>query len=315
MTPPGTLGHSEEETFRSYTAEQGQDYARARTGYAPVIYDTVVDFHATTGGRFGTILDIGCGPGTVVRELAPRFERAFGVDPGPGMIEAATMLGGRTGSSQPIEFILSKAETLDGIPDKSVDLVTVAAAAHWFDMDKFWPRVAHVVRPGGTVAIWSSSTKVPHSSNPNAEAITELFKILVDRDLDSHMVRGNMHGRSRYAQLLLPWDLSHLVAEFDAASFQRKVWVAEGDSVEAGEIAVPIETLSMEALEAMAATMSPISRWRESHPDLAGTERDVISVMRKRVEGILRAGGAQDEPLSLKMHAPGVLLLMKRVEA
>jgi trans-aconitate 3-methyltransferase len=27
--------------------------------------------------------------------------------------------------------------------------------AHWFDMTKFWAEAAKVVKPGGTVALWT----------------------------------------------------------------------------------------------------------------------------------------------------------------
>jgi SAM-dependent methyltransferase len=39
--------------------------------------------------------------------------------------------------------------------DASVDLVTVAQAAHWFDRPKFYAEVRRVLRPGGVVALWT----------------------------------------------------------------------------------------------------------------------------------------------------------------
>jgi len=32
--------------------------------------------------------------------------------------------------------------------------------AHWFDMPRFWTAVAEVMRPGGTVALWTSYRKI-----------------------------------------------------------------------------------------------------------------------------------------------------------
>jgi hypothetical protein len=29
---------------------------------------------------------------------------------------------------------------------------------HWFDMPKFWAEAAQVVKPGGTVALWTCCT-------------------------------------------------------------------------------------------------------------------------------------------------------------
>jgi len=39
-----------------------------------------------------------------------------------------------------------------------VDLVTVASAIHWFDLEKFYAEVRRVVKPGGTVAVWTYYT-------------------------------------------------------------------------------------------------------------------------------------------------------------
>lgn len=32
--------------------------------------------------------------------------------------------------------------------------------AHWFDMPKFWAAAADVLRPGGTVALWTGFREV-----------------------------------------------------------------------------------------------------------------------------------------------------------
>jgi SAM-dependent methyltransferase len=36
-----------------------------------------------------------------------------------------------------------------------VDLVTVASAIHWFDLDAFYAEVRRVIRPGGLLAAWT----------------------------------------------------------------------------------------------------------------------------------------------------------------
>ncbi len=38
--------------------------------------------------------------------------------------------------------------------DHSVDLVTVAQAAHWFDLPRFYAEVARVLKPDGVIALW-----------------------------------------------------------------------------------------------------------------------------------------------------------------
>jgi ubiquinone/menaquinone biosynthesis C-methylase UbiE len=41
-----------------------------------------------------------------------------------------------------------------------VDLVTVASAIHWFDLDRFYAEVRRVVKPGGAIAAWTYYTPV-----------------------------------------------------------------------------------------------------------------------------------------------------------
>ncbi|MEL6211726.1 MAG: methyltransferase domain-containing protein, partial [Pseudomonadota bacterium] len=58
-----------------------------------------------------------------------------------------------------------------GLDDHSVDLVTVAAAAHWFDLEAFYEEVRRVARPGAVVALW---TYRPHVRvHPAVEAIVD----------------------------------------------------------------------------------------------------------------------------------------------
>jgi len=44
-----------------------------------------------------------------------------------------------------------------GLADECVDLVTVAQALHWLDLDPFYGEVARVLRPNGVLAAWCYS--------------------------------------------------------------------------------------------------------------------------------------------------------------
>jgi SAM-dependent methyltransferase len=52
-----------------------------------------------------------------------------------------------------IEFRVATAEA-SGIDANSVDLITVAQALHWFDIDGFFAEACRVLKPGGVLAIW-----------------------------------------------------------------------------------------------------------------------------------------------------------------
>ena len=43
------------------------------------------------------------------------------------------------------------------IKDKSVSLITIAQALHWFDFSEFYREVSRVLKPGGVIAAWTYS--------------------------------------------------------------------------------------------------------------------------------------------------------------
>ncbi|CAM6086462.1 unnamed protein product [Calypogeia fissa] len=64
----------------------------------------------------------------------------------------------------------------------SVDLVTVAQAMHWFDLEKFYSVVKHVLRkPGGVVAAWCYG-------NPNVTP--EVDKVIYESVQDVRAILG-----------------------------------------------------------------------------------------------------------------------------
>ena len=52
-----------------------------------------------------------------------------------------------------IDYRVAPAEA-SGLADHSIDLVTVAQAAHWFDLTRFYAEAMRVLKPGGIVVLW-----------------------------------------------------------------------------------------------------------------------------------------------------------------
>lgn len=120
-------------TFRNYTTDQASDYAAGRLGYTDALIDFILNYHRSTNGATGCVLDVGSGPGTATQKLATHFDLAYGVDPGESMIKIATTLGGKARSGDPIIYHLSTAEDIDkidSIPHSSVDMITAATAVY-----------------------------------------------------------------------------------------------------------------------------------------------------------------------------------------
>ncbi|TPX16141.1 uncharacterized protein E0L32_004136 [Thyridium curvatum] len=303
---------STEKTFSAYNAEQGKAYAAARRDYDPSLYQLVVDRHRSTGGRFDSLVDVGCGPGLAARALAPHFASVVGLDPSDGMLATARALGGATATSQPIRYEVSTAEALGSelsppVPDGSVDLITAANAAHWFDMAGFWPAAARALRPGGSVALWTSGPIVTHPDMPNATAIQDALERLRSEYLSPYFVPGNRIVHDRYVDLLLPWDVEDpRAAEFDRDTFFRKDYRPDE------KFLMGIPEADLDTFEAIMATGSPQTRWRQAHPDDVGTERDVIRIMRREIERLLHEAGVEKGKEKVKATVCGVLIMIKK---
>ncbi|KAK7892494.1 hypothetical protein LTR67_007591 [Exophiala xenobiotica] len=309
--PPGPA--PQEKTFSAYNASQGQKYAEVRPDYHPKVYHTILDHHTSTGGHLDTLLDIGCGPGNATRSLAPHFTNAIGLDPSEGMIATARSLT----SADNIHFDRSMAEQLGSnltppVGDGSIDLITAANAAHWFDMSGFWPAAARVLKPGGTVALWTSGAGRTHPSVPNSAAIQAAMDEHQETHMAPFMERGNILTRNRYVDIVLPWTLSQRVHEFDPDTFLRFEWpidepffVGVGDNDDdAGA--------DLDTFEEIVATGSAETRWRQAHPDLVGTEGDVLKQLRFEVERLLHEAGVKPGEERLRGVVEGVLLFVKK---
>ena len=120
-------------------------YAKFRPVYPTELYEFL--FSQIQGKQVAW--DCGCGNGQVAGRLADHFERVEATDISQKQLEQAVR-------KPNINYQLAPAENVP-MSDKSVDLVTVAQAIHWFDFDKFYKEVYRVSKPGSLIAIWCYS--------------------------------------------------------------------------------------------------------------------------------------------------------------
>lgn len=91
--------------------------------------------------------DVGTGSGQAARDLARHFAQVLASDASAEQIAQAPAQPG-------IAFRLAPAEA-SGLPERSVDLISVAQALHWFDLDAFYAEARRVLKPGGLIAAWT----------------------------------------------------------------------------------------------------------------------------------------------------------------
>lgn len=305
-----------EATFRAYTQKQGELYAADRPGYAPALLKFIVDRHMSTGGQLGTIVDVGCGTGQATHDLAHYFSNAIGLDPSEGMVGGARAAAS---SASTVRFEVSAAEDLGAkleppIAESSVDLITAATAAHWFDLTRFWSKASHVLRPGGTVALWArTGMSVDPAQTPNGAAIKAALEVF-HSELRPYERPGGVLTRDLYADLPLPWTLEDAVDTFDRRSFLRQVWNENRECNQGAQDADfgTKRIMTTEEFEKLLSTHSSVTRWREDHPDLASTENDLVGKLRRRIEALLHDVGVKPGEEIVRGGVAIVLLMVKK---
>lgn len=131
-------------------SDRVDNYVRYRPGYPPALLDLLRTECKLTSDSI--IADIASGTGLLTRMFLENGNRVFGVEPNTKMREAGERLL-RTFANFTSVAATAEATTL---PANSVDFVTAAQAAHWFDRDKARHEFVRVLKTGGwCVLIWN----------------------------------------------------------------------------------------------------------------------------------------------------------------
>lgn len=138
------------------TLDDATRYAASYEGWRPAARYFCSRLHvvdeALRAAPHGRLLDVGCGPGMLVRrvlDIHPGEFQVTGCDRSPAMIEAATAL---TKGSDDVELRVARVEEMP-FPDKHFDVVVAMGVLEYTDADSGLREIARVVRPGGLVVV------------------------------------------------------------------------------------------------------------------------------------------------------------------
>ncbi|MCB9755870.1 MAG: class I SAM-dependent methyltransferase [Myxococcales bacterium] len=174
--------------FPDHFSDASESYARYRPRYPDALYERLA---SVAPGR-ALCWDCATGSGQAAVALAERFDAVVATDASAEQLASAR-------PHPRVEYRHERAERTSLAP-ASVELVTVAAALHWFELSSFYAEVRRVVRPGGVLAAWTYGVSV--ETSPAVDAIVDEYAREL---LGPYWAPQLEHVRERYRGLPFPF--------------------------------------------------------------------------------------------------------------
>lgn len=174
-------------SFKDHFSGNSADYAAYRPSYPAELFAWLADQPAARESAW----DCATGSGQAALGLAPYFQSVAATDASADQIAQARY-------HDSVTYRVAPAEA-SGLPSASVDLVTVAQAAHWFDLPAFHEEVRRVLKPGGVLAVWCYERLRIETSLD--EAIEDFY----GRQLDAYWPPERRHVEAGYRDLDFPY--------------------------------------------------------------------------------------------------------------
>ena len=242
--------------FKDHFSGHASAYTRYRPGYPAELFKTL----AALAPDADRVWDCATGNGQAALGFAPLFARVEATDASAEQIANAQ-------SHPKVRYSVAPAEA-SGLEARSVSLVSVAQALHWFDFGRFYAEVRRVAKPDALLACWSYELC----------EVTPAFDKVVERlyaDLgDSYWPPERKHVEAKYrdipfpfAEVVLPaidmrasWTLEHYLGYLrtwsavrayikkngrdPVAEIEKELTRAWGDPAREREIAWPLNILA-----------------------------------------------------------------------
>lgn len=217
--------------------------ARARAGYLGVIRRVIDEVQLRPGEA---VLEVGCGPGSIVRWLAQYTKganRIVALDVNRYLLREAAALAKKEGLEKALEFREGNGEALPFAADQ-FDATLSFTVLEEGDADRMLAEFVRVTKPGGKVAIVVRSTDMPRWVNlrlsSELKKKVEAPQLLAGNVGENGCADASLYGRLQRAGLvevkMIPQLASHaegerlrymqdrIVAALDAA--EREEWRA-----------------------------------------------------------------------------------------
>jgi SAM-dependent methyltransferase len=223
-------------TFKDHFSKQAADYAKFRPRYPHEMFE----YLGSLAPRRQLAWDCGTGNGQAAVGLATVFDRVIATDASEKQIANAQ-------SHERVEYRVARAEKSD-LESASIDLIMVAQALHWFDLDRFYDEVRRVLKKNSVIA--ASAYNLLHVEPAIDEVINRYYyevvgpfwppeRVLIEKFEELPLPFSEIQAPS--FEMIGQWNLEHLVGYLRSwSATQRFIAANRRDPLEeiAGELRV-----------------------------------------------------------------------------
>jgi ubiquinone/menaquinone biosynthesis C-methylase UbiE len=128
-------------------SKKAEKYAKFRWDYAASAIETIINI--TQMSINSTIADIGAGTGILTKHFIDKAQTIYAIEPN---FELRQILTRELGACSSV-FVMDSCAEATKLPDKSVDVITVAQAIHWFEPEPARQEMMRILKDDGWLVL------------------------------------------------------------------------------------------------------------------------------------------------------------------
>ena len=209
--------------FKDHFSKQAADYATFRPSYPQELFN----YLGTSTPSRQLAWDCATGNGQAAVGLATVFDRVIATDASKKQIANAQ-------PHERVEYRVAPAEN-SGIQSGAIDLIMVAQALHWFDLDRFYAEARRVMKPHSVLA--ASAYNLLHIERAIDDIVNRYYYQVVGSFWPPERELVEQFGDLPFPfdeidppkfEMTASWDLDHLLGYLRTWSSTQRFIAAKG---------------------------------------------------------------------------------------